>query len=87
MKIVLADFNAQALPGAEAEVKALGAETLAVRMDVAKPEEWQHLLDGSLNLATTKRYSKSGGGGTNVSASVMASLPGGGGGGLGKVNA
>ena len=41
MKVVLSDFNAKALPEAEAQVKAAGAkETLAITMDITKPEDW-----------------------------------------------
>lgn len=40
MKVALTDYNAGGLPKAEEEVKALGAETMTVVMDVTKPEDW-----------------------------------------------
>ena len=48
--MVLADFDATSLPQAEEQVKALGAETLAVTMDVKSPEQWRELAE----LATAK---------------------------------
>ena len=48
MQVVLADIEAQALARAEAEISALGAQTLAFRLDVSKGAEVQALADATL---------------------------------------
>ena len=49
MKVVLADVEQKALDRAEAELKATGAEVLAVRTDVSKPESLQNLAQQTLD--------------------------------------
>jgi len=49
MKVVLADVEQKALDKAEAELKASGAEVLAVRTDVSKPESLQNLAKQTLD--------------------------------------
>ena len=48
MQVVLADIEAQALARAESEISALGAQTLAFRLDVSKGAEVQALADATL---------------------------------------
>ncbi len=49
MKVVLADVEQKALDKAESELKATGAEVLAVRTDVSKPEALQNLAQKTLD--------------------------------------
>ena len=49
MKVVLADVEQKALDKAESEMKATGAEVLAVRTDVSKPEALQELAKKTLD--------------------------------------
>lgn len=49
MKVVLADVEQKALDKAESELKATGAEVLAVRTDVSKPEFLQALAQKTLD--------------------------------------
>lgn len=48
MKVVLADIEQQALERAESEMRAAGAEVLAVRTDVSKPEALEELARRTL---------------------------------------
>lgn len=73
MKVVMADFNAEALPGAEAQVKAVtGADgTLAMVTNVTKPEDWQKLLDATMaKFGDVAFFHNNAGGGSAVSATV-----------------
>ncbi|MFN0027169.1 MAG: SDR family NAD(P)-dependent oxidoreductase [Acidimicrobiales bacterium] len=49
MRIVMADVEDAALQAAAAELAATGAEVLAVRCDVAKPEDHQAVLDAAVD--------------------------------------
>lgn len=49
MKVVLADVEQKALDKAESELKATGADVLAVRTDVSKPEALQELAKRTLD--------------------------------------
>ena len=49
MKVVLADVEQKALDKAESEMKATGAEVLAVRTDVSRPEALQELAQKTLD--------------------------------------
>lgn len=49
MKVVLADVEQKALDKAESELRATGAEVLAVRTDVSKPEALQELAQKTLD--------------------------------------
>ena len=51
MSIVLSDIEAEPLARAEAEIQAIGATTLAVRIDVSRTEEVQ-----ALAAATFSRF-------------------------------
>jgi NAD(P)-dependent dehydrogenase (short-subunit alcohol dehydrogenase family) len=47
MNVVLADVQADALVAADTEIKALGARTLAQRVDVSKADQMQALADAT----------------------------------------
>lgn len=48
MRVVMADVEHERLKHAAAEVEALGAEVLAVRVDVSRADELSHLRDATL---------------------------------------